>query len=118
SVVIGVARMRKEFPDLDTPILKFFDASRIKNLDDRKHRITIRHLLTMTAGQDWREDLPYEDPRNTTCAMEASFDWVQFALDQPMSAAPGTVFKYNSGATQLLAYIFRGPTGRDIAPYT
>jgi len=117
SVVIGVARTRKEFPDLDTPMLKFFDASKIKNLDDRKRRITIRHLLTMTAGQDWREDLPYEDPRNTTCAMEASFDWVQFALDQPMAAEPGTVFRYNSGATQLLAFIFHEATGRDIEEY-
>ena len=26
SVVIGVATARKEFPDLDTPILKFFDS--------------------------------------------------------------------------------------------
>ena len=117
SVVIGVARTRKAFPDLDTPVLTFFDASTIKNLDDRKRRITIRHLLTMTTGQDWREDLPYEDPRNTTCAMEASFDWVQFALDQPMAAEPGTVFRYNSGATQLLAFIFHEATGRDIEEY-
>jgi CubicO group peptidase (beta-lactamase class C family) len=117
SVVIGVARTRKEFPDLDTPILKFFDVSKVKNLDERKRKITIRHLLTMTAGQDWREDLPYEDPKNTTCAMEASFDWVQFALDQPMATEPGTVFKYNSGATQLLSFIFHEATGRDIEEY-
>ena len=50
SVVIGVATARKEFPPLDTPILKFFDAADVANLDDRKRRITIRHLLTMTAG--------------------------------------------------------------------
>jgi CubicO group peptidase (beta-lactamase class C family) len=117
SVVIGVARTRKEFPDLETPVLKFFDESKIRNMDDRKRRITIRHLLTMTAGQDWREDLPYLDPRNTTCAMEASFDWVEFALDQPMATEPGTSFKYNSGATQLLAFIFHEATGRDIEEY-
>ena len=117
SVVIGVARTRKEFPDLDTPVLKFFDARWIKNLDDRKCRISIRHLLTMTAGQDWREDLPYEDAGNTTCAMEANFDWVQFALDRPMAAEPGTVFRYNSGATQLLAFIFHEATGRDMEEY-
>src|SRR5262249_30477456 len=52
SVLIVVARTRKEFPDLDTPLLKFFDASKIKTLDDRKRRTTIRHLLPMPAGQD------------------------------------------------------------------
>jgi CubicO group peptidase (beta-lactamase class C family) len=46
SVIIGVAVTRKEFPDLDTPVLKFFDESRVKNVDDRKRRMTIRHLLT------------------------------------------------------------------------
>jgi len=29
--------------------------------------------------------------------MEASFDWVRFAIDQPMSDEPGARFNYNSG---------------------
>src|SRR5215471_3408028 len=32
SVVIGVASARKEFPDLNTPVLKFFDSNKVKNL--------------------------------------------------------------------------------------
>jgi CubicO group peptidase (beta-lactamase class C family) len=117
SVVIGVAAARKEFPDLETPVLRYFDASKVKRLDARKERMTIRHLLTMTAGLDWNENLPYLDPNNTTCAMEASFDWVTFTIDRPMANEPGEVFRYNSGATQLLAYIFRRATGRDIEEY-
>lgn len=117
SVIIGVAVTRKEFPDLDTPVLKYFDESQVKNVDDRKRRMTIRHLLTMTAGQDWREDLPSNDPKNTTSVMEASFDWLQVAIDHPMVAEPGTVFNYNSGATVILAHIFRKATGVDIEEY-
>lgn len=56
SVIIGVATTRKEFPQLSTPVLSFFDTSNVKNIDDRKRKLTIRHLLTMTAGFDWDED--------------------------------------------------------------
>ncbi len=117
SVVIGVATARKEFPELDTPILKFFDSAKVANVDDRKRRVTIRHLLTMTGGFDWREDLPYSDPNNAACLMEASADWVQFTINRPMAREPGGVFNYSSGETQLLSHIFRVATGKDIEEY-
>jgi CubicO group peptidase (beta-lactamase class C family) len=117
SVVIGVATARNEFPDVDTPILKFFSERKVANVDDRKRRVTIRHLLMMTGGFDWNEGLPYSDPNNAAIAMEASYDWVKFAIDRPMAREPGTVFNYSSGETQLLAHIFRTATGRDIEEY-
>jgi len=117
SIVIGVATARKEFPDIDTPILKYFDSAKVANLDDRKRRVTIRHLLTMTGGFDWREDLPYTDPNNAASLMEASPDWVEFTINRPMAEEPGKVFVYNSGATQLLSHIFRVATGKDIEEY-
>ena len=117
SVVIGVATTRQEFPPLETPILKFFDESKIANVDERKRRMTIRHLLTMTGGFDWNETLPYNDPNNTTSRMEASADWVEFTLNRPLAREPGTLFNYNSGETQLLAHIFRVATGKDIEEY-
>jgi CubicO group peptidase (beta-lactamase class C family) len=49
--------------------------------------------------------------------MEASDDWVQYAIDKPMVAEPGKVWNYDSGATQLLAYIFQKETGQDIDDY-
>ena len=117
SIIIGVARNRKEFPDLDTPVMNFFDASKVSNLDDRKRRMTIRHLLTMSAGFDWKEDLPYSNPENTGIQMEASSDWVDYTINRPMQYEPGKVYHYNSGATQILAHIFRVATGTDIEEY-
>ncbi len=117
SVVIGIAAARREFPSLDTPVLTFFDAGKIANIDDRKRRITLRHVLTMTTGLDWNEDLPYADPKNAASLMEASFDWVKFTIDRPMSEEPGTKFQYSSGATQLLSHVFRSATGQDIEEY-
>lgn len=118
SVIIGAAIARKEFPDVNTPVLTFFDTTLIRNIDARKRRITIRHLLTMTAGFDWNESkLSYMDPKNHAMLMEASSDWVSFTINRPMSDEPGTAFNYNSGGAELLAYIFRVATGKDIEKY-
>ncbi len=117
SIIVGVARTRGDFPDIDTPVMNFFDASKVANVDDRKRRMTIRHLLTMSAGLDWNEGLPYSDPKNTGSQMEASLDWVAYTIDRPMAFEPGKTFAYNSGATQILAQVFRVATGMDIEDY-
>ena len=117
SVIIGTAVTRGEFPSLDTPVLSFYDTTQVQNIDDRKRRITIRHLLTMTDGMEWLENLPYTDPRNTTVVMEGSYDWIKVAIDAPMVAEPGQRWNYNSGASQLLADIFRKATQTDIEVY-
>ncbi|MGB2664136.1 MAG: serine hydrolase, partial [Candidatus Acidiferrum sp.] len=119
SVIIGTAMQRGDFKaGLDTPVLKYFDASKVKNLNDRKRRMTLRDLLTMTAGLDWHDEgFDTGDPKNDTSMMEASDDWVQYAIDKPMVAGPGRVWNYNSGATELLAYIFKKETGQDIDDY-
>jgi CubicO group peptidase (beta-lactamase class C family) len=118
SITMGVAMQHGEFQvDLDAPILKYFDGYKIANVDDRKRRITLRHLLTMSSGLEWHEDLAYDDPKNSADVMEATRDWVQYVIDQPMVSEPGKIFVYNSGATELLAYIFKKVTGRNVDDY-
>jgi len=117
SVIIGVAVTRGEFPSIDTPVLHFFDTAKVANIDGRKRRMTVRHLLTMTGGIDWNENLPYIDPNNTASGLEASPDWVKFTIDRPMMREPGTKFNYSSGESVLLAHIFRQATGWDIEEY-
>lgn len=117
SVIIGVAITRGDFPSIDTPVLRFFDTTKVAHIDDRKRRMTIRHLLTMSGGFDWNENLPYIDPRNNASAMEASHDWVTYTINLPMVEEPGQRFNYSSGETELLAHIFRQATGMDIEEY-
>jgi CubicO group peptidase (beta-lactamase class C family) len=118
SVIYGVAITRGEFKaGLDTPVLKFFDAAKVKNVDDRKRRMTLKHVLTMTTGLNWNEEVPYDDPRSDSSLMEATDDWVQYVIDKPMAEEPGKVFNYSSGATELLAYIFKKETGQDLDAY-
>ena len=49
--------------------------------------------------------------------MEASKDWVQFVLDQPMAADPGKTWVYSSGATELLVEVLKKATGRQADDY-
>jgi CubicO group peptidase (beta-lactamase class C family) len=118
SVIFGIAMTRGDFKaGLDTPVLKYFDITKVKNVDERKRRMTLRDVLTMTMGLDWTENVPYDDPRSDSSLMEATDDWVQYVIDKPMAKDPGTVFNYSSGATELLAYIFQKETGQDIDVY-
>lgn len=118
SVIIGIAKTRGDFKaGVDTPVLKYFDVAKVKNVDDRKRRMTLRDLLTMTAGLAWIEDVPYDDPRSDSSLMEATDDWVQYVIDKPMATEPGKVFNYSSGVSELLAYIFKKETGQDIDDY-
>jgi CubicO group peptidase (beta-lactamase class C family) len=116
-MVIGAAMNRGDFPSIDTPVLSFFDADTVANVDERKRRMTIRHLLTMTSGLDWDEARPYSDPENTANGLEGGYDWVKFTIDRPMMEEPGARFNYSSGASQLLAHVFHRATGSDVEEY-
>jgi len=118
SVIWGIAITRGDFKaGLDTPLLKYFDVAKVKNVDERKRRITLRHVLTMTTGLDWNEEVAYDDPKNDSSIMEAADDWVQYVIDRPMAHEPGTVFNYSSGVSMFMAYVFEKETGQDIAKY-
>jgi CubicO group peptidase (beta-lactamase class C family) len=117
SLLVGIAIGRGEIAGVDVPASRYLKGFRMTG-DARQERMTLKHLLTMTAGIAWDEStVDYTDPKNTCAAMEASRDWVQFVLDQPMAEEPGTSFVYNSGATELLAEVLRQATGKQADEY-
>jgi CubicO group peptidase (beta-lactamase class C family) len=120
GIILGAAVQGGDFKaSLDTPVLKYFDTSNVKNVDDRKRRMTLRDLLNMSTGFEW-DAQGFEisgDPKNDTSQMEGSDDWVQYAIDKPMATEPGKVFNYNDGAAMLLADIFQKETGWDLDDY-
>ncbi len=112
SALIGIAIDLGYIPSIDSTVLSFFPNRTIANLDDRKQRMTVEHLLNMMAGIDWDEwAYPYTDARNDLVQMIYSSDCIQFMLDRPMAAEPGTTWVYNTGASHLLAGILRETTG-------
>ena len=51
SVILGIAMTRGDFKaGVDTTVLKYFDTTKVKNVDARKRRMTLKDVLTMTTG--------------------------------------------------------------------
>lgn len=120
SALVGIAIDQGFIETVDVQILPFFpEYDTLENDDERKERITLRHLLSNTAGFQWDEmATPYFDhqgnynPENVAVACLLSNDPLKCFLDQPMSAEPGTEFAYNSGASNMIAAILTKATGQ------
>ena len=117
STLIGIAVERGEIPDVNVAVLPYFAGLKVP-ADPRRDRMRLWDVLTMTTGIRWDEfSATYTDSSNNCAQMEASKDWVQYVLDQPMAAEPGTTWVYNSGATELLAHILKKATGKNPDDY-
>jgi len=101
STLIGLAIERGHLHGVEQPVLSFFPGRSVAELDARKQKLTLEHLLTMQAG--W--DCGFEPKEARLSEMRRSADWVQFMLDLPMVAEPGTRFAYCSGNCHLLSAI-------------
>jgi CubicO group peptidase (beta-lactamase class C family) len=94
--------------NLDQPMLSFFPDRSIANIDNMKERITVRHLASMSSGLD---SMGFEQDEGTIDEMQASKDWIQFALDRKVVIEPGTHFVYDSPGMHLLSTIIQKATG-------
>jgi CubicO group peptidase (beta-lactamase class C family) len=102
SALVGIALDSGAIRSVDEPILAFFpDYADLT--DPERKRVTLRHALTMSAGLDWNERLPYTDPRNDEIQMTWSRDPIRYVLSRPIVMEPGQTWNYNGGLTQLLA---------------
>jgi hypothetical protein len=111
SVVAGCAVRQGLLPDLDRRVLDYYPEYG-DILTGRKRDITLRHLITMTSGLDFDENTyPYTDPRNDIAQMLMADDPIRFVLAKPLTSAPGSLFFYNSGTTNVLAAIVAKAAG-------
>jgi CubicO group peptidase (beta-lactamase class C family) len=96
SALVGIALERGYIHSLDQPVLDFFPEYRDQVTDPRKQQITIRHLLTMSAGLEWKENGPI------AFRCMSSPDWVRFILNSKLAADPGVKWNYSSALPHLL----------------
>lgn len=115
ALLVGVALMRGQLDSLDTPALDLLP-ERALNLAPTKRHITVRHLLTMTAGLDWREDGAVSLFSDETL-MEFSSDMVGYALGRKVAEAPGRRYLYNSGCVIVLGAILEQVTGMRLVQF-
>lgn len=88
-------------------VVSFFPDDLPAKPDPRLGDMTVKHLLTMSTGQD----------RSATGATIKSENWVRKFLALPIPDAPGSVFNYNSAATYMLSAIVTKLTGKRVVDY-
>ena len=116
SSCLGIAIAQKKINSIDQSIWDFFPEY-IKWKQGEKGTLTIKHLLTMTSGLEWNENLPYTDSLNSEIQMDNSPDPIEFILSRNLVHSPGKVWNYNGGTTQLLAAIIKKATGQEVDQY-
>jgi CubicO group peptidase (beta-lactamase class C family) len=110
SICVGLAIQQGKIKSVSEKIMSFFPGH--KDLDTgMRSQLTIKHLLTMSSGMEWNENLPYTDTLNSELAMSASADPVRFILTRTVAEMPGKSFSYNGGNTQLISAILEKTTG-------
>lgn len=116
SICIGIAIQEKYIESVDDKVFTYFPEYEDLNTDLHK-ALTIKHLLTMTSGMEWNEDIPYNNPKNSETAMLMSDNPIRYVLSLPLIETPGTSWNYNGGTTELLAAIINKATGKDIEEF-
>jgi CubicO group peptidase (beta-lactamase class C family) len=113
SACIDIAIQQQRIESIDDPIFNYLP-DYIKFKTPQNEKISIRHLLTMSSGIKWNENLPIGAHGNNETQMERSLNPVEYVLSQPMDTIPGAVWNYNSGGVQVLAEIIKSVSGDDI----
>ncbi len=96
---------------LDEPVAKYLtDWNNPANAN-----LTIRNVLTMSSGLDWKES--YAGLFNTTTeAYYGTNLWSQIA-GLKVTETPGKTWEYKSGNTQLLAFLLEKATGMHLSDF-
>jgi CubicO group peptidase (beta-lactamase class C family) len=96
SALVGIAIARGLVKGVDEPIATYLP--QLARAPAAKRAITIEDLLTMRSGLESTSGPnygPWVHSRN----------WVQYALDRPLVAEPGTTMEYSTGTSHLLSAI-------------
>ena len=91
SLLVGIAIDRCWIDDLEAPVLGFFPEYEDLRTPE-KDWITLRHLLTMSAGFAWSEHLPYSNPKNSERQMIDAPDQYRYVLEQPIARPSGVTY--------------------------
>lgn len=107
STLIGIAVGQGQIASLDKPVVALIPEWAAANTDERARQITLRHLLTMTAGFDLQAN-----------AERAGAVQVQRLWARPLAHEPGTTFGYDNAVVPLLVALLERATGQSLADYS
>jgi CubicO group peptidase (beta-lactamase class C family) len=118
SLLYGIALAAGQVPPPEAKLYDQFPEYADLASQPGRDRLTIHHLLSMTAGFEWDElTYPYGDPRNSENAMIEAPDHFRYVLERPIVNEPGTKWRYCGGATALLGHLIARGTGQPLLDY-
>ena len=96
SALVGIAIARRLIKGVEDPISAYLP--QLARAPAEKRTITIEDLLTMRSGLESTSGGSYGP-------WVRSRNWVQYALDRPLVARPGTTMEYSTGTSHILSAI-------------
>lgn len=113
-LLVGLAREHGAKIELDSPVYSYFSGYKpFANWDERKNKITVRDVMTMTSGLGCDDGDPSsKGSEDFMQDQTAQPDWYKFMLDLPMARDPGgTDAVYCSSDINLVGGIVSQATG-------
>ena len=104
SALVGIAIDKGHIGGLDQPLSEHAGALIPDVSGTHNENVTVGNLLSMQAGLETTSFYNYG-------AWVLSDDWIEFALNQPQLAEPGTRLLYSTGNTHLLSAIITQAAG-------
>ncbi|WP_298923253.1 serine hydrolase [uncultured Ramlibacter sp.] len=112
ATLVGTALQEGKLASDQQKVLSFFPQHPANG--PGQEALTLRHLLDMRAGIQWRET-PY-DAQSDAVKMWSAPDMAGYILALPV-AAPGESFLYSGAAPHLLSVVLSRSTGANAADY-
>jgi CubicO group peptidase (beta-lactamase class C family) len=106
SALVGIALANGQLRDLDQPVVSIVPEWTALNADARAREITVRHLVTMTAGFDQK------DAVGTPIKLPPAQAW-----ERPLATAPGAKFAYDNSIIPMLGAVLERATGMPLPEY-
>lgn len=108
SLLTGIA-IEKQLIALNDSVGKFLpEASKYAD----KRGVTLKHLLTMRSGIDFRND--GLSGQTQALLRQIPDNSVEFVLSLPVEAAPGAKFRYTDGSPHLVSAMLQRATGKPL----
>jgi len=114
STLVGIALGEGKLKTLDVKLGDVLGSDIPADADPRVRSITLRELLTMTAGFGSTATDPFGDGGN---AYRTTPDWVHTILGSPLASDPGTAFAYDNGDAHLVSAVLQHVIGETAAAF-
>ncbi len=119
SIMVGIAMDQGLIESPDQSLSELLPAYKeLIQGDERKAKLKLHHLLSMTSGIEWDEETyPYGHYRNDATRMARAEDPIRFILSRPVIREPGAQFQYSGANSMLLSAILQEATGLGVVSY-